>query len=205
MTEVSTWFVVVLTFFVLAEAVAIVALARTIGLLQIRMGPEPGPLHTPSGLDLGFAAPAITGYELHNDQALTLNMHAGRWGIVFVSATCSVCRSLARDIATVGTDHSWDASMVVVARGSNMQNALYANLPREVVVFSDPNGDVHERYGVEEVPYAFLVADGHIRAKGVINSRDQLEMLLLESTRKIGEAAWVRVGEPIGSGEGVDR
>jgi hypothetical protein len=187
---------VLLTIFVLLEAVATLALARAIGLLQIRLGPEPGPLQTPSGVAIGSRAPGIGGLNLNSDEPAGFQPNRGRWAIIFVTATCSVCRSIVRDVERIRRGGTYKVEMILVARGSREQYEFLSNLDRRLIAIRDPNGDVHTAYGVEEVPYAFMVVDGHVRAKGVVNSRDQLEMLLEGVTRKIADPLWVRVAEP---------
>lgn len=91
--------------------------------------------------------------------------------------------------------------MVLVARGSREQTEIFSRIATEVIAIRDPNGDVHKSYGVEEVPYAFLVVDGYVRAKGVVNNRDQLEMLIEGETRRINDPVWVRAADPISARE----
>ncbi|MDQ6857508.1 MAG: hypothetical protein M3Z65_00765 [Chloroflexota bacterium] len=174
----------------LAEALAILALGRVIGLIQMRLGGEAAALQTSAGLTIGAIAPAIVGYELHAREPRTLAMNAGRWGVVFLSPSCSVCRNVARDITRVDRASGSGATMVLVSRGTNEQNDMYSRVPSRVVAFGDPNGDIHGSYEVDEVPYGFLVVDGHIRAKGGVNDGDQLEMLLEGRSRKTDEAIW---------------
>lgn len=195
MSELWGLAIVLLAIFCTVQALFILSLARAIGLLQLRLGPDPGPLQTAAGLDIGAKAPVLTGIDLRTDEPRGLDMHGGRWCALFISVTCSVCRTLARDVAAVGRDRSLGAMVVLVVRASVEQAQIFASLPKEVIVFVDPNGDMHDRYGVEEVPYAFLISEGHVLAKGVVNTRDQLEMLAEGRTRKAQEPAWVRVSE----------
>lgn len=182
---------VLLSVFVLIEGVAVFALARAIGTVQLRLGPEPAALQTPEGLPLYAEAPALSAYDLRQRRPVTLEVSKGRWALVFVSATCGVCRQLVRDAGRVSRDRSWNARVVVISRGSHEQNEVLAQLGLNPMLLSDPNGDMHMSYMVESTPYAFLVEDGQVRAKGIVNRRDQIEALLEGETSERPSAVWV--------------
>lgn len=192
----TSWQIVIVLLFatVVVEAVAILALARSIGLLQIRLGPEPAALETPEGLSLSSPAPAIVGLDAHLHQPITLDVSGGRWGIVFVSATCAECRSLVRDAGRVDGDRAWGARVVIIALGTHEQNEVLARLAPKLMLLSDTNGDMHKAYAVESTPYAFLVEAGEIQAKGIVNHRDHLEALLEKKTTRRPDIMWTRAG-----------
>ncbi len=186
---------VVLTLFVLAQSVAILALARAIGLLQIRLGPEPAALQTANGLAVGVTAPPIPGFEVGTQREATLKPSLGRWLFVFLTTTCSLCRVVARDAANIAREPDWGATIVLVVRGTREQAELLRALAPNVMTFVDEAGDAHKEYRIDDVPQAFLVVDGRIEAKGIVNHRDQLELLLQGQTRKLPEPAWVPLAD----------
>jgi len=172
------------------------ALARTIGALQIRLGPDPGPLQTRAGLAIGEKAEVIIGIDLRSGEARALDMHAGRWCAIFITTTCSACRVLAHAVARIGRDKGL-GTIVLVIRSSIAQAQVLGVLPSEVITFVDSGGEMHERYEIEEVPYAFLIVDGHVRAKGVVNSRDQLDLLAEQRVRAGADPTWSPVAEEV--------
>lgn len=179
---------VLLVLFVLAEAVAILALARAIGLIHVRLGPEPGPLMTSDGLDLEMSAPPLRGHELGLGRWVELGVDKpGRWAVVFVTPTCSLCREVVRAADRVARDRGLTATLVLVAKGPHEQNMIFKKIAPRPIVFSDVNGELHRDYRVGQVPFALLIVDGRVRAKGIVNSRDQLELLLEGRVAKHGE------------------
>lgn len=182
MNQIWTLVAVLMVLVVLAEGLAILGLARAVGAIQLRLGREAPALQTPEGLAVGTLAPDISGYELWAKRLETRTVSRGRWALVFLTPTCSVCRTLAKELGYVGRGRD-GAAVVLVAHGQHDQNAIFRAPVPHLVTFSDPNGDMHRAYGVEQVPYAFIVQDGRIAAKGLINSKDQLEMLI----ERVGE------------------
>lgn len=176
---------------VLAEALALFALARAIGLLYVRLGPERNALQTAEGLALYTEAPTVSGLDMRLRRPVRLDVSGGRWGLIFVSVTCGVCRDIVRDASLVAKDVGWGARMVVVSSGSDEQNEVLSKLAPDVALLSDSHGDMHKAYEVESTPYAFLIEGGHIQAKGIVNHRDQIEALLERKTTHRPNAVWL--------------
>lgn len=176
---------------VIAEALAIVAMARAVGLLQVRLGPEPGALTTAEGLSLYDEAPPITGFDLARRTSRTLPMNDGRFGIIFVDAVCGACRDIVRAAGRVDHDRSWKVRIAIVAQGSHEQNEVLRKLAPDLVFLSDPSGEMQRRYGVQSTPYAFLIHHNRVQAKGIVNHRDHLESVLQSATTDRATVAWV--------------
>lgn len=180
---------------VLAEGIAILALARAIGLLQLRLGPAPAALQTADGLALYREAPAVSGFDLRLQRPVTLDVSSGRWALIFAGATCRDCRQLVREVGWVDKDSSWGTRIAVVAEGTHEQNAVLAKSAPDLLLLSDPHGDMQKAYEVESTPYAFLIEDGQVQAKGIVNHRDHLEALLEGATTQREDLVWTRVGD----------
>lgn len=99
-----------------------------------------------------------------------------------------------REAGWVDQDRGWSARIVVVSHGSNEQNAVLAKLAPRLMLISDPYGDMHKVYEVESTPYAFLIEDGKVQAKGIVNHRDHLEALLEGKTTQRSDVLWTRAG-----------
>lgn len=182
---------------IVAEAFAIFALARAIGILQIRLGPEPSALDTRDGLPVGSEALPVAGLELGFKRLSTLNVNERRWLLVFVSATCHICRDVVRDVGRISRDAAQsNTSVALIARGTHEQNEAFKEIAPRTVLISDSLGAVHDSYMVSTTPFAFLLHEGRVVAKGVVNSRDQLELLLDEErSTSLGESneRWTRI------------
>lgn len=180
----------------LMEAVAILAIARTIGAMQLSLGGEPGPLVVNEGLSTGAEAPPLSADREISD----LNI-ARPLLLVFMSADCSVCRQLAKHSPMTANQIRERAQLLFVIKGSNEQVAEFASLARGISCLADPTGDVTSRYQVERTPFAFLVLDGRIARKGVPNTPEQLEMLA-DIAFKLRDHAWSehRIDEVVNGG-----
>jgi hypothetical protein len=175
---------------VLAEGVTVLALARAIGQVQLRLGPEPAALQTSDGLPLFAEAPPISGMDMRLGHPATLQLGGGRWVVVFVSATCHVCRDVVRDAVPVDQDRGWGARVVIVAQGTQDQLLVLHRLAPKLLFFGDLQGDLHKAYQVTSTPYGFLVEHGRVQAKGIVNQRAHLEALLERRTTERPDASW---------------
>ena len=162
---------------VLVLLAMVIALARQVGVLFERVAPM-GALVTDSGPALGAAAPAL---ELTTLDARPISV-PGPAGVgtllFFLSPTCPVCKKLLPVLKSVQqAERSW--LRVVLASDGNMPEHLAfwqsAGLGSFPYVLS---AELGMTYRVSRLPYAVLIDEqGKVRAKGLINSREQLESL----------------------------
>lgn len=187
---------VVLFCIILAEAFAILALGRAIGLIQLRIGPDVPALDSGEGLSVGSEVPPIAGLDLRSGEITTVSPDVGRWLLIFVSAACQSCRDLSSDAERVSRA-GWEARFLLIAHSSHDQNEAIREVAPGTQIISDPDGAVHDAYAIKRVPAAMLVEDGRVVAKGIVNSRDQLELMLqTHRTRKLPAGdAWIRMSE----------
>jgi methylamine dehydrogenase accessory protein MauD len=172
-SQVLSWILILLLL------VAVLALARQVGVLHMRVAPA-GALTTAGGPTIGNAAPAVP--------ALTLDGRKQTVGgsapgvplrlLMFVSATCPLCKALipmaksfARDERTqlifVGDDTPQMQRDLIGRHG--LEGHLFINGP-----------EVGQAFAVGKLPYAVLIdADGVILSKGLVNSREHLESLVI--------------------------
>src|SRR6266516_3410689 len=105
------WVVVLLLAFLLAGAL------RQLGLLQLRLGDDPGALITDTGLERGAEAPDFTALGAESGELVSLSdLPAVPRMLVFASPGCLSCRELIPGLNEVRkTRGDWD--FVVVCRG----------------------------------------------------------------------------------------
>ncbi len=162
---------------VLVLLAMVIALARQVGVLFERVAPM-GALVTDSGPALGAAAPALELVTL-DARPLSVPGPAGVGTLLFfLSPTCPVCKKLLPVLKSVQqAERSW--LRVVLASDGNMPEHLAfwqsAGLGGFPYVLS---AELGMTYRVSRLPYAVLIDEqGKVRAKGLINSREQLESL----------------------------
>ena len=174
-----TWAFALLAVVTVALAVMLFALARQIGILHERIAPM-GAMVNDRGPEVGEMAPdlrlaTIDGGEAHiGGPSLT-----GRLRLVFfVSPSCPICKKLlpiARsfvggeklDVLLVGDGDLAEQQRMRAEHG--IEHVPYVNAP-----------EVGMAFRVGKLPYAVLIdEDGVIRAKGLVNSREHLESLVI--------------------------
>ncbi len=147
-------------------AVVVVALARQIGVLHLRLDPLGALEVDDEGPPIGEAPPERTARG--DDGAPTMVGGAGpRRLLAFVSPTCPICERLR-------------PSLPAAAAASGF-------VPQ---VVSDP--DLESAYGVPGVPFVVVLDElGVVRSKGTVNSLEQIEGLIDTARRRMAD---VRVG-----------
>jgi methylamine dehydrogenase accessory protein MauD len=173
-------YIVVLQFLVtLALAVLVFGLARQIGVLHERVAPM-GAMMSDHGPAVGEAAPSLSVMSLAGEP-LELGGASERRRprlLLFVASTCPVCKKLlpiarsfadAERIELVLVGDGEDAEQRSMVERFGLQRVPYVNSPL-----------VGMTYGVGKLPHAVLIdAQGVIQAKGLVNSREHLESLIV--------------------------
>ncbi len=172
-SQVLTWIVVIVL------AVVVVALARQLGVLHERVSPM-GALMTDRGPEVGEMAPKLEAKGMAG-QAVKIGgpQLAGRPQLLlFVSTNCPVCKKVLPVAKSFARGEQ--LSVVLVGDGDLVeQKRLIEALELQTMDYvSSPLVGMTFRVG--KLPYAVLIdGDGVIRAKGLVNSREHLESLVL--------------------------
>lgn len=181
MVEVLIVSQVVLWVLLLGLSVVVVALARQIGVLHERVAPL-GALMTDHAIEVGQGAPPLEVTDIRG-QALTLGgaREDGRSQLLlFVSPTCPMCKkifSVARSFARSERGHLWIALIGDGDRAEQERMIADQSLGGFPYVISPVVGMT---YQVGKLPYAVLIDEaGIVRAKGLVNSREHLESLMV--------------------------
>jgi len=170
--------VVLLWLAVLALAVLLWALSRQVGVLFERVAPM-GALITDAGPEVGAAAP---GFQLRGIQseAVSVGGPAARATLLFfLSPSCPVCKKLIPVLKAVDRDEGRQVSVVLASDGEQAEHLRFVaeqGLQRLPYVLS---AELGMAFRVSRLPYAVLVdRQGRVAAKGLVNSREQLDSLL---------------------------
>jgi len=160
-------------------ALTVLALARQIGVLHERVAPA-GALLNGTGPGVGEPSPKLEVQALAGN-AVTVggSLAAGRALLMlFVSPTCPICKVL----IPVAQDFSKTERLEVLFVGdgdAEEQKKLVARFGIDAGRFV--NGpEIGLAYRVDKLPYAVLLDnEGLISAKGLVNSREHLESLII--------------------------
>ncbi|MES2157036.1 MAG: methylamine utilization protein MauD [Pseudomonadota bacterium] len=172
-SQILSWLVI------LALGVALVALARQVGVLHIRVAPA-GALATSGGPEVGATTGAIAARTL-DGAPVSIGGHAHGVPLrllLFVSAQCPLCKavipmatSFARAervaLTFIGDDDAAAQHTMIAQHG--LEGHPFVNGP-----------EVGQAFAVAKLPFAVLLdADGAILSKGLVNSREHLESLIV--------------------------
>lgn len=171
----------------LGVIVALWALARQVGILYERVAPM-GALITDAGPKLGEASPRFDLPALSGATIPIGGERAKSQLIFFLSPTCPVCKKLLPILRSASQAERGWLDVVLASDGDSTQHLGFyrdAKLEQFPYVLS---ADLGMTYRVSRLPYAVLLDEhGIIRAKGLINNREQLESLF--NAKEIGVAS----------------
>jgi methylamine dehydrogenase accessory protein MauD len=179
----------VLWVLVIGLSVVVLALVRQLGVLHERIAPV-GALMLAKGLKVGELAPTVAVTDLEG-QPLTIG--GGRTDgrtllLMFVSPTCPVCKALLPVLKSSRKSEQASIDVVLASDGDLAEQRAFVQeqgLGMFRYVVSAPLGI---SYQVSRLPYAVLIdAEGALRARGIINSREHLESLF--EAQRLGVAS----------------
>ncbi|HEX6137477.1 MAG TPA: methylamine dehydrogenase accessory protein MauD [Casimicrobiaceae bacterium] len=177
----------ILWILVVALLVVVFALARQIGVLYERVSPM-GALMMDTGPKVGTSAPVLALGDL-DGRAVNLGAPSPRSTLLFfLSPTCPVCKKLIPALKSVAVSERRWLSIVLASDGAAAEHRRFvqrAGLAAFPYVLSQELGMT---YHVSKLPYAVLLDEhGVVRAKGLVNSREQLESLF--TAKELGVAS----------------
>ncbi len=187
------WLVVLLLGFLLAGAL------RQLGLLQLRLGDDPGALITDTGLERGSEAPDFTALDAESGATVSLSdLPAVPRMLVFASPGCLSCRELIPGLNEVRKTRK-EFDFLVVCRGDLESCRSFGRMNRlEAPMVVDTTGQIEKDYVVTLTPFAYLIDhEGKVVIRGLANDWRQLESLLeQEGTLQTGMRFAAVDGEP---------
>jgi methylamine dehydrogenase accessory protein MauD len=169
-SQILSWIVI------LSLGVALLALARQVGVLHVRLAPA-GALLTGKGPVVGEAAPVLDVATIDGAALAIGRARSRKQLLLFVSPSCPLCKELipiARNFARI-------EKLDIVFVGDDTleeQRAMIARLDMAGLPFV--NGPLVGRtFHVDRLPHAALIGeDGTLLSKGLVNSREHLESLV---------------------------
>ncbi len=152
-------------------------LARQVGILHERVAPV-GAMINDSGPKVGELSPVFNLDSLTGGK-VNLGQPSGKHSLVFfLSPTCPICKKLLPALKSIQKSEAGWLSVVLASDGEQPRHEqLIATHKLEgfPYVLSEHLGVT---YRVARLPFAVLLDEqGVVRAKGLVNSREQLESL----------------------------
>jgi methylamine dehydrogenase accessory protein MauD len=171
---------------VLVLLVAVIALSRQIGILYERVAPM-GALVMDTGPKPGDLAPTFELDALGGGRVRLGGVQPRSTLIFFLSPTCPVCKKLLPILKSIQAAESRWLDIVLASDGEAPAHESFrqrAQLSQFPYVLSAALG---MQYRVSKLPHAVLVDEaGRVRAKGLVNSREQLDSLFAARDLGVG-------------------
>lgn len=184
---------------VLALLVAVFALARQVGILYERVAPM-GALMIDSGPAVGEAAPR---FDLPSLGGGSVSVGAGAERsqlLFFLSTSCPVCKKLLPILKSIAVAESSWLRIVFASDGDPDEHAAFRN---RIGIKTFPyllSSELGLAFRVGKLPYAVLLDEaGRVRAKGLVNSREQLESLFTAKELNVASVQEFVAGQGTGS------
>ncbi|MBI3148399.1 MAG: methylamine dehydrogenase accessory protein MauD [Betaproteobacteria bacterium] len=176
---------IVLWVVVLALLLVVFALARQVGILYERIAPM-GALMLDTGPKVGEAAPRFELPTLARETLVVGAPGPASQLLFFLSPTCPVCKKLLPILKSIAKD---EASWLRLAFASDGEPEDHRAFQRKAALESFPyvlSAELGMAFRVGKLPYAVLIDEqGVVRAKGLVNSREQLESLFTAKELKV--------------------
>ncbi|HXQ22937.1 MAG TPA: methylamine dehydrogenase accessory protein MauD [Candidatus Acidoferrales bacterium] len=173
---------------VVTLAAVVFALVRQIGVLHERVAPA-GALVGRAGPRVGTPAPR---FDLEDWSGAPLSIGGAdperkSTLLVFISPTCPVCKTLLPVLGSVARAEQRWLRLVFASDGPREEHDAFVRayeLAERPYVLSTELG---LGYQVGKLPHAVLIdADGVLRAKGLVNTREHIESLFEAMERGVG-------------------
>lgn len=177
---------IVLWVAVIVLACVVAALARQLGVLYERVAPA-GALMLGKGPTVGEHAPVIAVDDLDGVPHEIGTPGPRATLLFFLSPTCPVCKELLPALRSAARRESDWLDVVLASDGPRDEHVTFRKSERltEFPYVLSPALGV--TFQVGKLPYAVLVdADGIVRAKGLVNTREHLESLFEAKERGVG-------------------
>lgn len=176
---------VVLWVVVGALAVLVVALARQVGTLHLRLGPRGALEMDEEGPALGEAPAPVDAVDVEGRPVQVAGPGEPQL-VMFVSPDCPICRQVLPGLPAAARAGGL-APLVVTDAAPGEAAAAYRHQGVGAPVVA--GRELAEAYGVPGTPYAVITDRlGVVRAKGTINNLEQLEGLVDTARRRTREA-----------------
>ena len=173
------WFLVVVLCFV------VVALARQIGTLHLRLGPRGALEMDDEGPPLQEAPPPIDVTDI-DGRTRSIGGPGEAQLVLFVSPGCHLCEAVLPSVGAVGEAGAL-TPVVVTDSDEHEARSSYANRRWRAPLI--PSRKLAQAYRVPGTPYVVILDDlGVVRAKGAVNNLEQMEGLVDTARRRIAEA-----------------
>lgn len=185
-----------------AFLVIMLSFARELGMILVRLGPSQARI-LPSGPSVGSTVADFAVTDLAGKQHHVAPSKYKSYVMIFTSPSCPACSDLLPALGTFSRDYSDRVSTIVISSSELSPQDLdhQRRIGKSAIYSCAPH--LHEEFTVDATPYGLLLDSGlQVKAKGVVNSLDQLEGLFQLEGHVLQPAAQVLHLAPQSGSEG---
>ena len=180
---------VVLWLLVVVLCVVVVALARQIGTLHMRLGPRGALEMDDEGPPLGEAPQPVDATDI-DGRTVTIGGPGHAQVLLFVSPGCMLCEQVLPALPAIASTN--DLSPYVLTDVDATESALTFG-PKRLSGPVVPARAIASAYAVPGTPYVVVLDRlGVVRAKGTVNNLEQMEGLVETGRRRAAESESAR-------------
>ena len=173
---------------VITLCVMVVALARQIGTLHLRLGPRGALEVAEEGPPLGEAPPPLEARSLQG-ASITVGGPGREQLLFFVSPSCMICEEILPSVDELSRVSKL-ASLVIADSGEDEARAITRARLAAPVIASEIAA---QHFRIPGTPYVVVIDElGVVRAKGTVNNLEQVEGLIDTARRRIAEERRLR-------------
>ena len=172
---------VLLWLLVVVLSIVVFALARQVGILHERVAPA-GALMPTNGPKVGETTEVLAATDL-TGRAQTIGGASADGNatlVLFISPTCPICKSLVPTAVSLAGHEKRRLRLVFASDGDKLEQhqAYVSDLGIDAFPYIVSQA-LGLTYAVSKLPFAVLIgADGSLKSKGLVNSREHLESLV---------------------------
>ncbi|MDP9225844.1 MAG: hypothetical protein M3P18_18790, partial [Actinomycetota bacterium] len=170
---------------VIVLSVVVVALARQIGTLHMRLGPRGALEMDDEGPPLGEAPEPQDVLDVAG-APVTLGGPGKQQLLLFVSPGCGMCEQVLPALPAIARNGQLTPYVITDVDGTETELAFgRKNVAAQLI----PGAQLVQRYNVPGTPYAVITDRlGIVRAKGTVNNLEQMEGLVDTARRRVKES-----------------
>jgi methylamine dehydrogenase accessory protein MauD len=186
---------IVLWIVVLALLFGLYALSRQVGILYERVAPM-GALVIDAGLRVGQSLKRFELTDVRGGSVVVGGTQGSSVLLFFLSPTCPICKKLIPILKSIKNSEGSGLRIVLASDGEQPEHLAFlrqAGLEGFEYILS-PELGMYLQIG--KLPYAVLLdQQGTLRAKGLVNSREQLESLFTAMDLNVGSVQQFLAGQ----------
>jgi methylamine dehydrogenase accessory protein MauD len=134
------------------------------------------------GLEVGTHAPPFSAIDTNGNTVELQTFQKQRCILAFISPDCSACAGVVEAIQTIGSEEHCLTLLLIGDTNSEFNRVYAVEHGIQLPVLTPASGLAKNVYRIPGVPFVFMLDEaGVIRAKGVVNQREQLEDLLVRA------------------------